>query len=128
VFAVPHPTLGEDVAAAIVLQTGATIAGSDLRHWLRGSLTGTKIPQQIITVDALPRGPTGKVQRRLLAELCEGRLRAAFVAPRTPAESTIAAIWREVLGVERIGIFDNFMALGGDAPGAGGRRNAGLVV
>jgi amino acid adenylation domain-containing protein len=115
VFAVPHPTLGEDVAAAIVLQTGETIAGSDLRHWLRGSLTGTKIPQQIITVDALPRGPTGKVQRRLLAELCEGRLRAAFVAPRTPAECTIAAIWREVLGVERIGIFDNFMALGGDS-------------
>jgi syringomycin synthetase protein SyrE len=115
VFSIPHPTLGEDVAAAIVLQAGAMITGSDLRHWLRGSLTDIKIPQQIITVDALPRGPTGKVQRRLLTQLSEERLRATFVAPRTPIENSIAAIWREVLGVERIGIFDNFMALGGDS-------------
>ena len=115
VFGVPHPTLGEDVAAAIVLRPGTEIAASDLRHWLQGSLTDIKIPQHIITVAALPRGPTGKVQRRLLTELCEQRLHAAFVTPRTPTEITIAAIWRELLGVERVGIFDNFIALGGDS-------------
>ncbi len=115
VFAVSHPTLGEDVAAAIVLQAGATIAGTDLRHWLQGSLADIKIPRQIITVDTVPRGPTGKVQRRLLAELTQEQRRSEFVAPRTPTEHAIAAIWCEVLQIERVGVFDNFMTLGGDS-------------
>ncbi|MGC2460617.1 MAG: condensation domain-containing protein, partial [Steroidobacteraceae bacterium] len=115
VFSVPHPTLGEDVAAAIVLHTGATIVESDLRHWLQGYLTDIKVPQQIIIVDALPRGSTGKVQRLLLTEVLQDRLRAAFVAPRTPTENTLAEIWREVLGLERVGVLDNFMTLGGDS-------------
>jgi amino acid adenylation domain-containing protein len=115
VFAVPHPTLGEDVAAAVVLQAGATIGESELRRWLQGFLTDIKIPRQIITVDALPRGPTGKVQRRLLTELIHNQLRATFVAARTAIENTVADIWRGVLQVECIGVFDNFLTLGGDS-------------
>ncbi|HEY4972798.1 MAG TPA: AMP-binding protein, partial [Steroidobacteraceae bacterium] len=115
VFSVPHPTLGEDVAAAVVLHAGATIVERDLRHWLQEYLTEIKIPQQIVIVDALPRGPTGKVQRLHIAKLLQDRLRAPFVAARTQTENAVADIWREVLGVERISVLDNFMTLGGDS-------------
>src|SRR5262249_55375212 len=67
VFSVPHPTLGEDVAAAVVLHPGATAAPSDLCQWLRGYLSEGKVPHQIVVVDALPRASTGKLQRLLLA-------------------------------------------------------------
>ena len=115
VFSIPHPTLGEDVAAAVVLLPGATIAESNLRQWLQGYLADIKVPQQIVIVDSLPRGSTGKVQRLLLADAFRNRLCAAFVAPSTPTEHTLAEIWREVLGLERVGVFDNFMSLGGDS-------------
>jgi amino acid adenylation domain-containing protein len=115
VFSIPHPTLGEDAAAAVVLLPGATVAESNLRQWLQGYLADIKVPQQIIVVDALPRGPTGKVQRLLLADALQNRLCTAFVAPCTPTEQALAEIWREALGLERISVLDNFFSLGGDS-------------
>ncbi len=115
VFSVPHPTLGEDVAAAVVPRPGATVVESTLRQWLQGRLTDSKVPQQIVIVDALPHGPTGKVQRRGLAWALKDRLGAPFVAPRTSTEHALAEIWREVLGIGRIGVLDNFIAVGGDS-------------
>jgi oxalate---CoA ligase len=68
-FAVPHSRLGEEVAAAVVLREGATVTPLDLRKFLLSSLAQFKIPRRIVFVDRLPKGVTGKVQRKRLSEL-----------------------------------------------------------
>ena len=67
-FGVPHPRLGEDVAAAVVLREGATVTPLELREFLLPSLAQFKIPRRIVFVDRLPKGATGKVQRLRLVE------------------------------------------------------------
>ena len=67
-FAVPHPRLGEDVAAAVVLRQGATATPFELREFLLPRLAQFKIPRRIVFVDRLPKGATGKVQRQRLLE------------------------------------------------------------
>ena len=68
-YAVAHPRLGENVAAAVVLRSGAKVTQTDLRDFLSAQLAWFKIPRRIIFVDHLPKGPTGKVQRQRLAAL-----------------------------------------------------------
>jgi len=67
-FSVPHPRLGEDIAAAVVLRPGATTTGDDLRRFLASELAWFKVPRRISIVSDLPKGKTGKVQRRKLSE------------------------------------------------------------
>ena len=63
----------------------------------------------------MPLDPNGKVDRQALPapEKSDLNLHSSFIAPRTPAEMMLADIWREVLGIERIGAHDNFFELGG---------------
>jgi acyl-CoA synthetase (AMP-forming)/AMP-acid ligase II/acyl carrier protein len=114
-FAVPHATLGEDVAAAVVLRENASVTEKELRELAFARLAGFKVPSQVLIVDEIPKGPTGKLQRIGLAEKLAAKLRAEFVAPRSLAEKALAAIWAEVLGIERVSVHDNFFALGGDS-------------
>src|SRR5262249_60949673 len=67
-FAVPHPTLGEDVAAAVVLKPGASATVRELRAFVGAHLAPFKVPSRILIPDELPKGPTGKLQRIGLAE------------------------------------------------------------
>ena len=62
-FAVPHPRLGEDVAAAVVLKEGETVDETALRTFAAERLADFKVPRRIVFVAELPKGPTGKVQR-----------------------------------------------------------------
>ncbi len=114
-FAVPHPTLGEDVAAAVVLKAGASAVEDELRAFLFGRLPEFKIPSRVVIVDEIPKGATGKVQRIGLADRFVDRLATAFVAPRGDTETFVAELFAEVLGVEQVGATDNFFALGGDS-------------
>ena len=114
-FAVPHPTLGEDIAAAVVLQDNVSITEPMIREWLFGKLPHFKIPSQVVIVDELPKGTTGKVQRIGLAEKFAQQLKRAFVVPESGLETMVASIYAEVLGVEYPGVRDNFFALGGDS-------------
>ena len=68
-FGVPHPRLGENVAAAVVLQPETTITPLGLRNFLRSHLAPFKIPQRIDIVEALPKSHTGKILRTELAEI-----------------------------------------------------------
>jgi acyl-CoA synthetase (AMP-forming)/AMP-acid ligase II len=65
-YAVPHPRLGEDVAAAVVLQSGSTLTRDQLRKFLSTQLPWFKVPRRIDFQDQLPKGPTGKIQRQKL--------------------------------------------------------------
>ena len=67
-FAVPHPKLGEDVAAAVVAADGSDVDERELRRFVSQSLAAFKVPRQVLVLDELPKGPTGKLQRIGLAE------------------------------------------------------------
>jgi acyl-CoA synthetase (AMP-forming)/AMP-acid ligase II len=66
-FAVPHDKLGEDVAAAVVLREGVTLAEKDVREFALKRLADFKVPRKVIFLDEIPKGPTGKLQRIGLA-------------------------------------------------------------
>ncbi len=114
-FAVPHTTLGEDVATAVVLQENALVTEREIRELAFARLADYKVPSQVVIVDEIPKGPTGKLQRIGLAEKLAKELKAAFVAPRNSVEGTMARIWAEALGLDHVGVNDNFFALGGDS-------------
>jgi acyl-CoA synthetase (AMP-forming)/AMP-acid ligase II/acyl carrier protein len=118
-FAAPHPTLGQDVAVAVVLQPRAKATAKQLRQYARARLADFKVPRQVLFVNEIPKGPTGKVKRiDLAAKLgLTGGIESSpgFVAPRNPLEKVLAGIWAEVLHLERVGIHDDFFGLGGDS-------------
>ncbi|MFO0946615.1 MAG: AMP-binding protein [Planctomycetota bacterium] len=114
-FAVPHPTLGEDIAAAVVAKTGSPLSERVLRRYLHAKLSAHKVPSRILVVDAIPKGPTGKLQRIGLHEKLARAFQGEHVEPRTELEAEIAAVFAEILGIERVGATDNFFFLGGDS-------------
>jgi len=114
-FAVSHPTLGEDVMAAVVLRSGAVAEAEEIRKFAASKLGDFKVPRQIFFIDEMPRSATGKIQRDRLAELLAHLLQPPFVAPGSELERSLAGIVAEVLGIEQVGIRDNFFALGGDS-------------
>ena len=114
-FAVPHPSLGEDVAAAVVLEPQETIGENELRGYLLERIAEHKVPSRIVFVEEIPKGASGKLQRIGLAEKLADRLAPSYRRPKTPFEVELAGIWGSVLGVERIGRDDNFFLLGGDS-------------
>jgi acyl-CoA synthetase (AMP-forming)/AMP-acid ligase II len=67
-FGVPHKSLGEEVAAAVVLAEGASLAPADLQAFAAEYLAPFKVPKRIVILGEIPKGPTGKVQRMGLAQ------------------------------------------------------------
>ncbi len=89
----------------------------ELRQFLRDRLPDYMVPSAFVLLDALPLTPNGKVDRQVLPVPGTERpaLDQAFVGPRTPTEELLAAIWADVLGLDRVGIHDNFFELGGQS-------------
>jgi acyl-CoA synthetase (AMP-forming)/AMP-acid ligase II len=116
-FAVPHATLGEDVASAVVLRPHGVATPKELRLFAIGRIADFKVPRRVLILSTIPKGPTGKVQRIGLATKLglAASTPQAFVSPQTPFEKALARVWAEVLGIERIGIYDDFFASGGDS-------------
>ncbi|GLZ28595.1 hypothetical protein Lesp02_07850 [Lentzea sp. NBRC 105346] len=85
----------------------------DLRAWLKRTLPDYMVPSAFVEIDRMPSTHNGKVDKRALpAPTFE---QETFQAPRTRTEQQLAAIWADVLGVERVGVADNFFGLGGDS-------------
>jgi amino acid adenylation domain-containing protein len=86
-----------------------------LRRFLRERLPDAMVPGAFVVVDALPRTPSGKVDRGALARAGGVALapEVPYVAPRTETEERVVGIWRELLGRERVGVNDHFFDLGG---------------
>jgi amino acid adenylation domain-containing protein len=105
---------GERRLVAYVAWRGAA-AEADLLAALRQRLPAYMVPAAWVSLPALPLSPNGKVDLRALPAPPRGRadLGAAFAAPRGGLERALAAVWREVLGLDRVGIDDNFFDLGG---------------
>jgi long-chain acyl-CoA synthetase len=64
VIGVPHPSLGEEVAAAVALKPGAAVTAGELQAYVKGQVAAYKYPRHVWIADALPKGPTGKIQKR----------------------------------------------------------------
>ncbi|HSU81463.1 MAG TPA: condensation domain-containing protein, partial [Thermoanaerobaculia bacterium] len=90
---------------------------AELRGSLKQSLPEHMVPSAFVVLDRLPLTANGKVDRKALPPPAGERpeWEAEYVAPRTLIEELLAAIWAQVLGLERVGIHDNFFALGGDS-------------
>lgn len=123
-FAVPHTTLGEEVAAAIVLQPHLPACEEDIRTFAAARLAYYKVPKRIVFLAEIPKGPTGKLQRIGLAEqlglhqtaLTDGQSSRTIVPPSTPLETMILRIWVDVLRSDvPFGVQDRFVDLGGNS-------------
>jgi acyl-CoA synthetase (AMP-forming)/AMP-acid ligase II/acyl carrier protein len=114
-FAVPHRGLGEDIAVAVILKEGLSAKEQEIREFAFERLADFKVPSQIIFMEEIPKGPTGKLQRIGLAEKLSHKLQKEYIAPQEPVAKNLAEIWGEVLKVEKISIHDNFFARGGDS-------------
>jgi len=119
-FAVPHVTLGEDVAAAVVLRDSVSVSVGEIRAFAAMRLAQFKVPRQLLIVKQLPKSATGKVRRIGLAEKLglpanriAGGKRRGPVVPRNSTQKKLVKIWAEVLGLGQIGVYDNFFDLGG---------------
>ena len=113
VVARPGPG-GEQSLVAYGVARGAPPAADALRAHLRVSLPDYMIPAWFVFLDALPLTPNGKVDRRALpAPDAKPATATSFSGPRSPAEELVAQVWRELLGIERVGVSDNFLDLGG---------------
>ncbi|HYP30130.1 MAG TPA: phosphopantetheine-binding protein, partial [Blastocatellia bacterium] len=97
----------------VVLEDG--VSEGEVREELRGRLPEYMVPQAVVRVERMPLTPNGKVDRRALPDPAQARAasRSPFVAPQTEIEQAIAAVWRQALHVEEVGLNDNFFDLGG---------------
>jgi thioesterase domain-containing protein/acyl carrier protein len=116
-FGVPHPGLGEEPEAAVVLRAGARITESQLRAYAAERLAAFKVPRRIHFAGAIPKTPTGKPRRAELSGLFERTSSGRQTPPHglSAEESRIAAIWSRVLGAREIAPDDDLFALGGDS-------------
>ena len=90
---------------------------SELRRFLQTRLPGYMAPAAFVLLQALPLLPNGKVDRLALPAPGQARpaLSTPFAAPQTPLEQDLARLWSEVLGLEQVGVHDNFLELGGNS-------------
>lgn len=122
-----HPAVREAVVLAKADRTGAkrlvayavtdkstVTSTSDLRAFLKQKLPDYMVPTSFVLMDSFPLTPNGKLDRAALPEPEATRDESrAYVAPRNEIEARLAQVWERVMGIERIGVTDNFFDLGG---------------
>jgi acyl-CoA synthetase (AMP-forming)/AMP-acid ligase II/thioesterase domain-containing protein len=118
VFGIPDRKLGESVGAAVVFAPGTSCDAAQLRAFAAENLSDVKVPLRVVVVDEIPRTASGKIQRASMAERLglahqAAPARPGFIEPRDAVERELTAIWQEVLKIDRLGVNDDFYALGG---------------
>jgi amino acid adenylation domain-containing protein len=105
------------LVAYIVTHREQTVTTEEIRGFLKQKLPHYMIPSTFIFIEALPLTPNGKIDHRALPapEQARSEPEETFVAPRNQLELQLATIWQDVLGIQNIGIHDNFFDLGGQS-------------
>ncbi|NVE01900.1 non-ribosomal peptide synthetase, partial [Massilia sp. BJB1822] len=102
------------LVAYLTAEEGATLTPAALRAALANALADYMVPSAFVVLAALPLTPNGKLDRRALPAPEQGALASrTYAAPQGEVEAALAAIWQELLGVERVGRDDHFFELGG---------------
>ena len=107
------------VAYVTPLDVARPPGGASLRAWIKVRVPEYMVPSTFVAMDDLPRTPSGKIDRKALSAVDRRphprRRRRGYVAPREQVEEILARVWQAVLRVDRVGVHDNFFALGGDS-------------
>ena len=110
----PYDVSGEPVLVAyVVLAKGHEVTNEVLKQHVGQTLPNYMLPSFVVELEALPLTPNGKVDRKSLPKPDVSTQQQAYVAPTTDTQIVLSEIWQDVLGVERVGINDDFFALGG---------------
>ena len=107
----------KQLVAYVVAKQEQAISISQLRHFLKAKLPEYMVPSAFVFLEALPITTNGKIDRKALPQPDQARpdLDSAFIAPRIPDEEVMASIWAQILGLDQVGINDNFFDIGGDS-------------
>ncbi|MFD9459058.1 phosphopantetheine-binding protein, partial [Streptomyces sp. NPDC059985] len=105
-YAVLRPAAGQG--------SGAAPRAGELREHLALRLPAFMVPDAVVLLDTLPLTVNGKLDTAALPDPA-GTATAGYLAPRTDAEALVVDLWQEVLGLPRVGVLDDFLALGGDS-------------
>jgi amino acid adenylation domain-containing protein/non-ribosomal peptide synthase protein (TIGR01720 family) len=120
------------LVAYVICHPQQACTPDELRAYLKNALPEYMQPAAIVLLDALPLSGSGKVDVRALPAPEEIKTEEDYVEPRTSVEKEFARIWQEVLGLERVGITENFFELGGDSIVSiqivARARDAGLLI
>ncbi|NJM65766.1 MAG: amino acid adenylation domain-containing protein [Acaryochloris sp. RU_4_1] len=103
----------KDQLFAYVVAAEALCSGSELQLWLQQKLPSYMVPSAILVLPAFPLTPNGKVDRHALGQLQPVDLPSSDLGQRTPTQELLISIWSQVLGLEQVGLYENFFALGG---------------
>ncbi|PTL74997.1 non-ribosomal peptide synthetase [Vitiosangium sp. GDMCC 1.1324] len=108
---------GKWLVAYVVPRQGVGLEVGEVRSFLKGSLPEHMVPAAFVWLETLPLTPNGKVDRKALPapDLQRAGFGGSFVAPEDGVEQSLAAIWAEVLRLDRVGAGDNFFDLGGNS-------------
>lgn len=119
VSAIPYPDRPgfRGLTAFVVPASGATPSASELARHLRERLPDHMVPATFTWLTGLPLTVNNKIDRKALAAIGASRSveDEGFVAPRSALEAALADVWKDVLGLERVGIHDDFFRVGGDS-------------
>jgi acyl carrier protein len=104
----------------VVARPGTQPTQAELRRFVSLRLADYKVPRQVLVLDEIPKGPTGKVQRIGLAEKLglgaeQSRPVSDYSPPANEIEALLAELWQAVLLRQRVGRHDRFLDLGGDS-------------
>ena len=113
-FGVPHPTLGEDIAAVVIRRAGTDVAEIELREFVAARLVPFKVPRRIVFVERIPKGATGKPRRAALRDEFGAMWPRASLDGASDLELKLAGVWKRILRAE-VGLDDDFFAAGGDS-------------
>ncbi|MFF0546079.1 amino acid adenylation domain-containing protein [Nocardia thailandica] len=107
---------GATVLVSYVLPVpGAALDPERLRARVAAELPGYMVPGYVVLLDDIPLTPVGKLDRKALPVPDFSAAQRPYLAPRTPVEEAVAAVFAEVLGTERVGVEESFFELGGNS-------------
>ncbi|KMQ53140.1 hypothetical protein ACS96_31115 [Pseudomonas aeruginosa] len=106
---------GRQLVGYVVLESEGGDWREALAAHLAASLPEYMVPAQWLALERMPLSPNGKLDRKALPAPEVSVAQAGYSAPRNAVERTLAEIWQDLLGVERVGLDDNFFSLGGDS-------------
>ncbi|MFG7964116.1 non-ribosomal peptide synthase/polyketide synthase [Pseudomonas aeruginosa] len=106
---------GKQLVGYVVLESEGGDWRETLAAHLAASLPEYMVPAQWLALERMPLSPNGKLDRKALPKIEAEDGLGEYVAPASEPERQLAAIWADVLGRERVGVTDNFFALGGDS-------------
>lgn len=122
-FSIPHERLGETIGAVIVLEKDSVITGREIQRRVAERLDAIKVPEEILFLEEIPKGATGKVQRIGLSDKLgirekrdfESTVMEAARPPKNRLEEQLVEIWSDVLKLPGVGVNHNYFQLGGDS-------------